>query len=341
MIALLRLPALSSQRAPGVFLLHDRGSKRPGYQRVRTLFQQLLVAAIASLACGYAFGLTVSGELSADTHWRQADSPVLIASTVSVNDGAQLRIDPGVVVAFADGASLEVVSGSLHAQGLAPEPVSFISQRELEGAQPSSGEWGSVILGPGTRSSATLLEHVNIRHGHGIRVYGSAPQLNFLRLEENAGAAIDLDLEASPHGEGLLAIGNDIDGIRVPKGQIVGNVVWALRGIPYVLEQGVIHVGRSAFALIPQSLEVATGVVAELELAIPAPADVGGQLIDLASSVPGVVSVPGSAQVAAGETPVAFVLEALAEGVSTVSASHADLGLATASVKVVNLTVSP
>jgi trimeric autotransporter adhesin len=294
-----------------------------------------LLLTIACLAvAGPVAAFAVGGQIDEDTHWTVSDSPLIVESTLSVTSGAQLRIDPGVIVAFSQGASLEVIAGSLYARGLPDDPVLFISRKEFDGQQASPGDWGSIILGPGTLSAATLIEHAQIRHGHGIQVRGSAPQFHHLHLAHNAGAAIDLDLAASPHGADLSASDNAIDGIRVSAGQIIDDVVWALRGIPYVLETGLIRVGRPAYSLLPQTLTVTTGVVAELELMIPEPAEMGGLLVDLVSSVPGVVQVPSSVEIQAGDSSATVMLEAIEPGQSTISASHPDLGLATASVQV-------
>lgn len=295
----------------------------------------LLFVTWLSLA-GPAVALSFGGQIGEDTHWTLSESPVIVSTTVTVVSGAQLRIDPGVTVAFSSGASLEIRSGSLFARGLVENPVQFISLGELEGQQPASGDWGSIIFGPGTDSSSTLVEYAVVRHGHGIQVLGSAPQLNYLNLMHNAGAAIDLDLSASPHGVGLSAYDNAINGIRVPPGQIAGDVIWALRGIPYVLEEGLIRVGRPAYSLLPQALSVTSGVTVELELVIPDPAGVDGLQIDLVSSVPGVAQVPAVVDIEAGQSSATFQLEAIAPGQATISASDADFGLTTATVDVID-----
>ncbi|QOC23489.1 hypothetical protein IC757_04940 [Wenzhouxiangella sp. AB-CW3] len=279
--------------------------------------------------------LTVGGLIVDDAHWTLADSPVIVSSSLQVKESAQLRVDPGVIVAFDHGVSLEVVSGALHAQGTVNDPVQFVSLRKIEGKSPGAGDWGSVVITPGAQMSATLLEHVHVRHGHGIQILGGSPQINHVHLESNSGAAIDLDLAASPHGKGLTASGNTIDGIRVPPGQIVDDVVWALRGIPYVLKEGEIRVGRSAYALLPESLTLTTGVVAELEVVIPQPADAEGLELDLVSSVPGVAWVPDTVEFESGQSQATFLIEAMAPGESQVSASHSSLGLTSAMVEVV------
>lgn len=287
---------------------------------------------------------SIEGLISQDTHWTLSDSPVLVSGNLSIVDGAQLRIDPGVIVGFGHGVALEVIAGSIYARGTSASPISFISQPELDGEASEPGYWGSIILGSGTVDAATLFEHAYVRHGHGIQIVGSSPQLNHLHLEFNAGAAIDLDLKSSPHGVGLTATGNALNGIRVPAGRIGEDVVWALRGIPYVLEQGRIKVGRAPFALLPQQLTVVRGVQAQLELYIPASENPNPLVVDLSSSVPGVATVPMQLPFEPGSTSASFLLEAVSPGQSTVSASHAEFGLTTAQVEVIEppqLSLSP
>lgn len=185
----------------------------------------------------------VSGAVSADTVWTAAQSPYLVTADLSVANGARLRIEPGVVVYMNPGANLTVSHGALRAVGAADRPIVFTSAAE-QGGSPLRGDWGQLVFLDSTLDADTLLDGVVIRYGRGIRIERASPTLDRLKLLNNSGAAISVDLQSSPVGAGLQAEGNDINGILVPAGEIDASVQWHLQGIPYVLASGEISIGR-------------------------------------------------------------------------------------------------
>jgi len=70
-----------------------------------------------------AYGTTVGGTLSTDTHWTQTDSPVSFKGVVTISDGATLTIDSGVIVNL--GYYYLSVSGTLVAIGDVNNEISF------------------------------------------------------------------------------------------------------------------------------------------------------------------------------------------------------------------------
>ena len=77
-------------------------------------------AACLMLALGHSLGI----EISSDTQWTLADSPVVVIETVIIRPGATLTIDAGVTVTLAANAGI-LVEGSLLANGTANEPILF------------------------------------------------------------------------------------------------------------------------------------------------------------------------------------------------------------------------
>lgn len=185
----------------------------------------------------------VSAPVTADTRWSAAAGPYLVSGDIAVQNGATLTIDPGVTIFMAADASLTVVAGSIKALGTAASPIQVLSDKTRLAQAAAPGDWKQWTFNAGTVS--TRLEHVTFQHGKGLVVHGAAPALNFLDLRNNLGAAITINLAASPTGVGNRASGNTINGIAVPAGDIAGSVRWGLRGLPYVLTAGTLSVGSS------------------------------------------------------------------------------------------------
>lgn len=185
----------------------------------------------------------VSGAIENNTRWTLDSSPYVVAGELVVRNGAVLEIDPGVEVYMRDSAMVTVQAGSLRASGTALLPIRVRPDVMREGGTPAPGAFGRWTFQPGAVDSR--LEHVVFEYGNGISVQGAQPVFNFLDLRHNLGAAITVDLKASPTGSGNRASNNGLDGVEVPPGDILGSVKWGLRGIPYVVAAGTVSVGSS------------------------------------------------------------------------------------------------
>ena len=194
--------------------------------------------------------------------WSLAQSPYEVTNDVTVESGATLTIEPGVAVYFDPATNLIVGSGALRALGTAGAPIMFTSVKELNAASPAPGDWGALRFLPGTIAATTIVEHAQIRYGNGISIQSASPTLNYLAISDNAGPAISMDLQSSPVGVGLQATRNTINGIVIPAGDIQSSVAWGLKGIPYVVSQGIVSVGQrpSISNVTPNEIEQGTTV---------------------------------------------------------------------------------
>ena len=142
----------------------------------------------------------VSGSIAVNTHWSSANSPYLLSGDMVVQNGAELTIDPGVTIYMAANASLTVQGGSIKAIGTTVDPISVLSDKARLAQNALPGDWRQWVFSAGTVN--TRLDHVLFEHGSGLAIKGSSPVLNYLKINNHQGAAIAIDLAASPTGVG-------------------------------------------------------------------------------------------------------------------------------------------
>ena len=207
----------------------------------------LLTAGVCLCVMNIAQAATlVSGSITANTTWTLALSPYQVTAEVSIDNGATLSIEAGVVVYLDAGKNLSVTNGTLNARGTAGLPITFTSTLDTTGGTPVAGSWGQIRFLNGSNDSTTIIEHAQIRYGQGINIQAASPTFNYLQLTQNLGSAISIDLNSSPKGVGNQATGNGLNGISVPAGDIVTSVTWGMKGIPYVVAGGgVVSVGTT------------------------------------------------------------------------------------------------
>jgi trimeric autotransporter adhesin len=292
---------------------------------------------LATIFTGLASAATnVSGSITANTTWTLANQPYTVTADVIVDSGATLTVEAGVTIYMNAATNLIVRNGALNARGTSSNRIVVTSSKDIANPSPApaAGDWGSIRFEDGTLDASTTLTNSDIRYGSGIVIQSASPLLENLNITQQNGPAISVDLLSSPQGKGLTATGNKLNGIRVPAGDIVGSIIWGLVGIPYLLEEGVISVGRAPISLTPASTTVVPGVTVQYTVQLGAAAPTGGLTLDVVSSVPSVATVPTTVTVAAGATSAQFMLNAVAVGYSTVTVSKLGLGDATAAVRV-------
>lgn len=101
-------------------------------------------------------GTTVSGVLTSDSTWTEADSPYIVAGSIAVASGATLRIEPGVRIAFEESPTGSAyylqVDGTLIASGTDDKKITFTSN--------GSHYWNGLKMS----GKGTLLEHCIIEY---------------------------------------------------------------------------------------------------------------------------------------------------------------------------------
>lgn len=198
----------------------------------------------------------VGGPITVDTVWPASQNPYVVANDVVVQNGATLTIEAGTTIYMASDTQFTVQSGALKAIGRADSPIRITSQKQQNGQPAAPGDWQQLMFGVGT-ANASRLEHVQVEYGKGVVVSGASPTFNYLNIKDNQGAAVTIDLAASPVGSGNSASGNAINAIVVPAGDITGSAVWGIKGIPYLIASGRVSVGASpqVSTVLPNELQ--------------------------------------------------------------------------------------
>jgi len=271
--------------------------------------------------------LTVSGPITSNATWGGASNPVYVTADVTIQNGARLNILPGTIVYVSAGASVIVQNGALDAAGTAAAPIVFTSNSISQGLPATPGSWGQIRFLDATDDANTALQYVTIRFGQGISVSAASPTFNNVSLENNAGSAISIDLASSPGGKGNQATGNGVNAVVVPAGEVLGNVVWGIGGIPYLVQSGTVTVGQrpTLSSLTPPAIQPGDTISATLN----------GTRLSGAESV--VFDVPGlTAVVQGGGTATAIPLQITASAATAVGTSGLTAQVAAGKVRLEN-----
>ncbi|TVR34618.1 MAG: right-handed parallel beta-helix repeat-containing protein, partial [Balneolaceae bacterium] len=184
--------------------------------------------------------ISVSDDITQNTTWSTADSPVTVSESITVLSGVTLTIEPGVTVHMGSGSSL-FIEGGLVAAGTGTDRITFTSAE----ATPSPGDWGSIEFS-NTGSAGSVIDHVVVEYGaggnrtgmifyttgafsvnisnstfrnsavHGINLRASSPVITDSEFTQNNGYGIFTDLSLNFTVQNSSVSNNSVGGIRVP-----------------------------------------------------------------------------------------------------------------------------
>lgn len=302
--------------------------------RLAAIFLLFFGIALGSNGSAYAAETRFSGIVSVDTVWRLSDSPYILQGNVELDQGATLTIEAGVEIRMEPGASFAVRQGTLKAIGTAGKPIMVTSSNPAK----APGDWGAWRFLQGTRSPGTILENMRFEYGSGIVVQGASPVFNRVSIVNNAGPAIKSDLNSSPTGSGIHAVGNDVNAILLPSGVVTGQIEWGLKGIPYLIESGLVEVGvGNQLRIEPQNFQVGMGESTSVKLILDEPASTGGKNLNVTSTPAGYITSPSELVIAEGLREVSFSVQGQQIGTGLLKVEQAELGTAQADFRVFEL----
>ena len=149
----------------------------------------LLATFTISAAASPRADTVVSGTIGVDTTWNLAGSPYIVTSSITVNPGVTLTIDPGVIIKFT-GAQGLIVQGNLDSNGAAGSPVVFTSYLDDSAGGDTNGDGNATTPAPGNwlgmyiqNGANAALDYTEIRYGGATFFNGetTAPHYGNLR----------------------------------------------------------------------------------------------------------------------------------------------------------------
>jgi hypothetical protein len=157
---------------------------------------------------------------------------------LSIDSGAQLNLNPGVVLKFQNGTGILSKSGTLVARGESDRPVVLTSWRDpryTSEAGVQSGDWVGLALE--MVQGDTSLENVEISYAGGnrnprgaIALAESSPQLNGVTINNSAWYPVSMDVKSNPQVR-MISINNNSPSnaieVRGSTLDTVGEQVWS------------------------------------------------------------------------------------------------------------------
>jgi Tol biopolymer transport system component len=162
-------------------------------------------------------GTEVGGLITSDTKWVADGSPYRVVSSVLIQSGVTLTIEPGVEIRFNPLLALQV-NGGLIARGTPDAPIRFTSGA----VTPAPGDWGFILFTDSSIDASydesddymagSILEHCAVEYaGSGtvvligstvspppaIHVDRASPLINECAIRENRGSGIGVERGAS------------------------------------------------------------------------------------------------------------------------------------------------
>ena len=182
--------------------------RTPPTRVARTVVAALALLATAAAAtaqysfCGPCVTTVLPGPVVGQT-WTPAGSPYCVTGNIVV---AGLTIQPGVVVRFASGAKLSVLT-TIDAQGSAASPIVFTSAT-------STSTWGGIDFVNTPPGSILKYCRVERSSNSGIRITNSSPTIDHCAIVDNT---------APGNGGGILASLGSGQVLTVNRSQILRN----------------------------------------------------------------------------------------------------------------------
>ncbi|MFZ4664576.1 MAG: hypothetical protein ACOYNY_46715 [Caldilineaceae bacterium] len=193
-----------------------------------------------------------AGNMAASGVWRNTDIPYTILGVVTVNDGATLNIEPGVIVKLDNDAYIDVY-GAFRALGTTETPITFTSLRDdtvggdtngdQNSSAPAAGDWTMIRFRDTSNDANATIEYAIIRYAGehrgtplgAIQLEAASPTIANNQIEDNFWFAISGDVHSFPTVNGNALSRNGGNGLEIREGQMAVSGVWRNTDIVYTL----------------------------------------------------------------------------------------------------------
>jgi putative cofactor-binding repeat protein len=208
--------------------------------KAQRLLYLLLFSLILLLFCAgnVAADTPVSGFIESDTTWTLAESPYLVTGNALVSEGVSLTIEPGVVIKFDSGFSLQI-DGELVARGTESQLITFTSNQP----SPAPGDWGYILFSDtstdatydvdGNYTSGSVLEYcvvdfaggLSVNNNGALRLDNAHPSINHCTIQNSAALGI-----IAWNLSGVLNIANSTIQFNSGRGILTKGVTYSVGG---------------------------------------------------------------------------------------------------------------
>ncbi len=205
-------------------------------QNVKPCFLAALIISLiifTKAAFGQSEGTTKSGPIALSETWDKTGSPYLVEDSVIVREGATLVIEAGVTVRFREARARIFVAGKLIVQGLATNPVVFVSDVPRRTDLLFTDREGITISNEARLEYATFHRSCpRIENAKRVRITGGHATDCRVGLYVAEGSRFPVG-EITTHVESFEAFGNIDAGIRLVDAntRIVGSHIHDNRGV--------------------------------------------------------------------------------------------------------------
>ncbi len=106
--------------------------------------------------------------ISGNVTWTAAGGPYQVASSLTINSGATLTLEPGTAVYLGTGVNLTIASGGrLLAEGTTNAPIVFTR------APADTGRWGGIVINGGAGTPETRITHAHLQYNGTTAIHSS------------------------------------------------------------------------------------------------------------------------------------------------------------------------
>ncbi|MFH2075489.1 MAG: GNA1162 family protein [Pseudomonadota bacterium] len=137
----------------------------------------------------------LSGPLKSDGFLILSHSPYRVMGDVTVDGGAVLHIEPGVVLQYDRNTSIIVEDGGIAARGTPEQPIVFTAS----GASPAPGSYGSAVRFTKRTQVNSVFSHCVVKYATtAFDIYYGTPEISFCHIASNAQSGIYVRNDAAP-----------------------------------------------------------------------------------------------------------------------------------------------
>jgi parallel beta-helix repeat protein len=192
------------------------------------------------------------GTMTLSGVWRNTDIGYAVPGVVTVNDGATLSIEPGVIVKLGNDAYFDIY-GAFRALGTAELPIYFTSLRDdalggdtngdQNSSAPAAGDWTMIRFRDSSNDTNASIEHSVIRYAGkhrgnpfgAIHLEAASPTIANSVIEDSFWFVISADIHSFPVVNGNELLRNGGNGLEIREGQMTISGVWRNTDIVYTL----------------------------------------------------------------------------------------------------------